>query len=70
VVLGGFWGVRQFYFHGELIWGTVWVVLGSLGELGNFPLWGVDLGHCIGGFRWFWGSQAIFRYGELIWGTV
>jgi hypothetical protein len=26
-----------------------------LGDLGNFPLWGVDLGHCVGGFRWFWG---------------
>jgi hypothetical protein len=23
-----------------------------LGELGNFPSWGVDLGHCVGGF---WG---------------
>jgi hypothetical protein len=21
-----------------------------LGELGNFHLWGVDLGHCVGGF--------------------
>jgi hypothetical protein len=20
------------------------------GELGNFPSWGVDLGHCVGGF--------------------
>jgi hypothetical protein len=38
-----------------LIWGTVgfWVVLG---ELGNFPLWEVDLGHCVGGFGWFWES--------------
>jgi hypothetical protein len=25
-----------------------------LGELGNFPLWGVDLKHCVGGFGWFW----------------
>jgi hypothetical protein len=32
------------------------VVLGAFGELGNFPLWGVDLGTCIGGFGWFWGS--------------
>jgi hypothetical protein len=21
-----------------------------LGELGNFCLWGIDLGHCVGGF--------------------
>jgi hypothetical protein len=21
-----------------------------LGELGNFPLWGVDFGHCVSGF--------------------
>jgi hypothetical protein len=27
-----------------------------LGELGSFPLWGNDLGHCIGGFGSFWGS--------------
>jgi hypothetical protein len=26
------------------------------GELGNFPLWGVDMGHCVDGFRWFLGS--------------
>jgi hypothetical protein len=44
-----------------------WVVLG---KSGNFPIWGVDLGHCVGGFGWFWGSQAIFVYGELIWGTL
>jgi hypothetical protein len=25
-----------------------------LGELGNFPLRGVDLGHFVGGFGWFW----------------
>jgi hypothetical protein len=25
-----------------------------LGELGNFPLWRVDLGHSLGGFEWFW----------------
>jgi hypothetical protein len=25
-----------------------------LGELGNFPLWENDLGHCVGGFGWFW----------------
>jgi hypothetical protein len=31
----------------------LWVVLGVLG---NFPLWGVDLGHCVGGFGWFWVS--------------
>jgi hypothetical protein len=27
----------------------VYVVLGGFGELGNFPLWGVDFGHCVGG---------------------
>jgi hypothetical protein len=27
-----------------------------LGELGNFPLWGGDLGHSVGSFGWFWGS--------------
>jgi hypothetical protein len=26
-----------------------------LAALGNFPLLGVDLGHCLDGFRWFWG---------------
>jgi hypothetical protein len=26
------------------------------GELGNFPLWVVDLGHCVDGFRWLLGS--------------
>jgi hypothetical protein len=41
-----------------------------LGELGIFPLWVVDLGHCVGGFGWFWGSKAIVLHGELIWGTV
>jgi hypothetical protein len=40
------------------------------GELDNFPLWGVDLGHCVGGYGWFGGSKAIFLYEELIWGTV
>jgi hypothetical protein len=32
------------------------VVLVVLGELGNFSLWEVDLGHCVGGFKWFWGN--------------
>jgi hypothetical protein len=41
-----------------------------LGELGNFPLWGVDLGTSIGGFGWFWGGYAIFLHEELIWGPV
>jgi hypothetical protein len=27
-----------------------------LGELGIFSLWGVDFGHCVGGFGWFLGS--------------
>ena len=56
VVLGGFGGVKQFFFMGsrfEALCSWFWVVLG---ELGNFPLWGVDLGHCVGGFGWFWGS--------------
>jgi hypothetical protein len=38
-----------------------------LEELGNIPLWGVDLGPCVGFFS---GSWAIFLYEELIWGTV
>jgi hypothetical protein len=40
------------------------------GELDNFPLWVVDLGHCVDGFRWFLGSKAIFLYKWLIWVTV
>jgi hypothetical protein len=28
--------------------------VGGLGGVGNFFLWGVDLGHCVGGFGWFW----------------
>jgi hypothetical protein len=31
-----------------------------LGELDNFPLSVVDMGHYVGGFGWFWGNQAIF----------
>jgi hypothetical protein len=27
----------------------VYMVLGGFGELGNFRLWRVDLGHCVGG---------------------
>jgi hypothetical protein len=54
MVLGDFGGVRQFSFVGGLFWGTVWMVLGALG---NFPLLGVDLGHCMDGFRWFWGVR-------------
>ena len=42
------------------------MVLGGFGELGNFPLWGVDLEQCVGGFGWFWRSKAIFLYRELI----
>jgi hypothetical protein len=29
-------------------------------ELGNFSLWGVDLGHCVGGFGWFGGVWQFF----------
>jgi hypothetical protein len=36
-----------------------------LGELGNFPLWGIDFGHCVGGFGFFWGSKAIFPLWEV-----
>jgi hypothetical protein len=39
-----------------------------LGKLGNFHLWGVDLGHCVGGFGWFWvvlGELGNF----LLWGV-
>jgi hypothetical protein len=44
-----------------------------MGELGNFPLWGVDLGHCVGSFGWFWvvlWELGNFFCGELILGTV
>ena len=33
-----------------------------LGELGNLPLWGVNLGHFVGGFGGIWGSKAIFLW--------
>jgi hypothetical protein len=50
VVLGGFRGITQFSFM-ESSFGVLfrwfWVVLR---ELGNIPLWGVDLGPCVGGF--------------------
>jgi hypothetical protein len=31
-----------------------------LGDLGNFPSWGVDLEHCVGGFGWFLGELCNF----------
>jgi hypothetical protein len=37
-----------------------------LGALGNFPLYRVDLGHCVDGFRWFLGRYAIFLCSGLI----
>jgi hypothetical protein len=33
------------------------------GQLRNIYSWGVDLGHCVIGFRWFLGSGAIFFNG-------
>jgi hypothetical protein len=39
MVLGGFWGVRQFSFNG-LIWGTVWIVLGGFWEVRQFSFVG------------------------------
>jgi hypothetical protein len=52
--------VGHFHLWG-LIWGTVYIVLGSfLGLfwdfLGPFYFMGVDLGYCVSGFRWFLGS--------------
>jgi hypothetical protein len=41
-----------------------------LGELCNFRLSGVDLGHGVDGFRWFLGSYAIFLCQGLTWGTL
>jgi hypothetical protein len=38
-----------------------------LGKLGNNPLWGVDLGPCVGGFG---GGRQFFFYGEMIRGIV
>jgi hypothetical protein len=35
------------------------------GESGNFPLWGVDLGHCVDGFRCFFGKIGNFS----LWGV-
>jgi hypothetical protein len=40
------------------------------GLLGNFTLYGVDLGHCVDDFTWFWGCEAIFPCRRLIWRTV
>ena len=46
------------------------MILGGFGGVRQFSFMGVDLGHCVNGFRWFWGNQAIFIYAGLIWGTV
>jgi hypothetical protein len=37
---------------------------GVLGELGNLPLWAVDLRHCAGGFGWFWGDRKFVFVGS------
>jgi hypothetical protein len=29
------------------------MVIGVLGDLGHFPLWEIDSGHCVGGFSCF-----------------
>jgi hypothetical protein len=34
------------------------------GELGNFPLWGVDSGHCVGGFGGFGGVRQFSFMGS------
>jgi hypothetical protein len=44
VVLGGLGGVRQFSFMGSGFGALCRWFSVVLGELGNFPLWGVDLG--------------------------
>ena len=44
------------------------MVLGGFGGVSQFYFMGVDLGHCVGVFRWFWGSQAIFIYGGVDFG--
>jgi hypothetical protein len=36
------------------------------GELGNFPLWGVDLGHCVDSFRWFLGRGNFPLWGHVL----
>jgi hypothetical protein len=56
MVLGGFWEVRQFFLHGGLIWGTVWMVLSGFWGVRQFSFMGVDLGHYVDGFRSFFGS--------------
>jgi hypothetical protein len=56
MVLGGFWGVRQFLFMGVDLGPCVDGFRCFLGELGNFFFMGVDLGHCVDGFRWYLGS--------------
>ena len=33
------------------------MVLGGFGGVWQFYVMGVDLGHCVGGFRWFWGVR-------------
>jgi hypothetical protein len=44
------------FLHGELIWGTVYVVFGGFGEVSQFSSWGIDFGHSVGGFGWILGS--------------
>jgi hypothetical protein len=35
-----------------------------LGELGNFPLTGVDFGHCVGCFGWVGGVRQLSFMGS------
>jgi hypothetical protein len=50
-----FLGRLAIFLYKGLIWGTVWMVLGGFGGVRQFSFVGVDLGHCVDGFRWFWG---------------
>jgi hypothetical protein len=51
MVLGGFWRVRQCSVVGELLWGTVYIVLGVSQRVRQFSL----VGGCFGALcRWFW----------------
>jgi hypothetical protein len=55
MVLGGFGGVWQFFLCRGLISGNFWMVLGGFGGVRQFSFVGVDLWHCVDGFRWFLG---------------
>jgi hypothetical protein len=47
VVLGGFLRVRQFSFVGGRFGALSSWFLVIFGKIGNFPLWGVNLGHYV-----------------------